>query len=59
MKNEARRNVQQSAPVHQAHANLAITYDEPSASLFRVESEMVKVDDILGADGLLAALTAA
>jgi hypothetical protein len=48
IKNEARRNVQQSAPVHQAGAHKAITYDDPSASLFRVESEIGYDKDISG-----------
>ena len=40
VKTEGRKNVLQSAPVHQAHAHQAITYDEPSVAGFRIESEI-------------------
>lgn len=40
VKTEARANVLQTAPVHQAHAHQAITYDEPSILGPRVTAEV-------------------
>jgi len=49
IKNDARKNVAQSAPTHNAHAQYAITYDEPHLSgSFQWESEVGYDKDIKG-----------
>lgn len=49
VKTDARKNVAASAPVHNAHAQYAITYDEPEITAsFRVESEVGYDKDITG-----------
>lgn len=40
IKNEARRNVEKSAPVQNAHAQYAITYDAPKLVGMSIESEI-------------------
>lgn len=49
IKTEARASVAKSAPVHNGHAQYAITYDEPHLSgSFRFESEIGYDKDIAG-----------
>lgn len=48
IKDEARANVRQTAPVHNAHAQNAITYDEPSILGARIESEVGYDKDLPG-----------
>lgn len=48
IKDEARANVQASAPVHNAGAHKAITYDEPSILGVRVTSEVGYDRDLPG-----------
>ena len=48
VKTDARKNVAASAPVHNAHAQYAITYDEPSIFGPVVKSEVGYDKDITG-----------
>jgi hypothetical protein len=48
VKTDARKNVAASAPVHNAHAQYAITYDEPTVVGYRVETEVGYDKDITG-----------
>ena len=48
IKTEARANVLQTAPTHQAHAHRAITYDEPNILGARVTSEVGYDKDLPG-----------
>lgn len=49
IKTEGRANVLKSAPVHNAHAAYAITYDDPTTTLTRVEGEVGYDKDLPGA----------
>jgi hypothetical protein len=48
IKRDARANVDKSAPVHNAHAQYAITYDDPSANGTVISSEIGYDKEIRG-----------